>query len=132
MSNIELKNDQVSYIPIVTRDAAGDVVSAASGDVDSVVSSNPASLGMAIGALPTASGAYPAGAPALVLTPLVVESDSANSGGSISAQLTDTAGLPMTMAYLFDIVQDLSPTNVGLDTTVIETTPQPVPTAPGP
>ena len=49
MPNIELLNDQVSFFPIVTRDAAGNVVPAAVGDVDSVVSSNPSSLGMAIG-----------------------------------------------------------------------------------
>lgn len=132
MANIELRDDQISYIPIVTRDAAGTIVPAAAGDVDSVVSSNPASLGMTIGALPAALGAYPAGAVALELTPLVVESDSGNGGGSISAQLTDSAGLPMTMPYLFDVVQDLSPSTVGLDTTAIATTPQAVPTAPGP
>ena len=132
MPNIELLNDQVSFFPIVTRDAAGNVVPAAAGDVDSVVSSNPTSLGMAIGALPTAQGAYPAGAVALVVTPLVALSNPSNGGGSISAQLTDTAGLPMAQAYLFDIVADLTPKNVGLDTTVVETTSQAVPAASGP
>jgi hypothetical protein len=132
MPNIELLNDKVSYIPVVTRDAAGDVVPAAAGDVDSVTSSNPASLQMAIGTLPNAQGAYAAGVPALVLTPLVALSNSTNGGGSIAAQLTDTMGLPMAMAYLFDIVADLTPTNVGLDPTVIETTVQAVPTASGP
>src|SRR5208337_2235780 len=64
MANFELLNDEVVMIPILTDDASGDPVPAPSGDTFTVVSSNPASLGAAI-------GATAAGNPAVVLTPLV-------------------------------------------------------------
>jgi hypothetical protein len=132
MPNIQLKSDTTYQIVIVVFNQGGGVVPATPGDVDSVVSANPTSLGMAVGALAAPAGPYPAGTPTLDLTPLVAESDAGNGGGGIAANLTDTAGLPMSMPYLFDIVKDLTPGSLGLDTTVIVTTPQPTPTAPGP
>src|SRR5579863_2371309 len=62
--NFELANDEVATVTILVRDAAGDVVAAPAGDVFSVASSNAASLGVAI-------GADAAGAPAVVMTPMV-------------------------------------------------------------
>lgn len=131
--NIELPNNEVTYIALVTRDAAGTIVPAPSGDVDSVATTGPhaASLGAAVTVMP--AGSTNAGAPAISLTPLVVESDAGNSGGSIGLTLTDTAGLPMsTPGYVFDIVVNLSPATVGLDTTDTATVTQAIPTAPGP
>ncbi len=125
MANFQLLNNEVYTFDIVDRDAAGDIVPMAAGDVASVVSSVPASVGMAI-------VLSSAGHPQLVCTPLVIQSDPGNGGGSISAQLSDSAGLPLFQAYLFDVVQNLTPTSFGLDLTSVSTAPQATPTAPGP
>jgi hypothetical protein len=129
-------NDKVTKFPLFYRDAAGNIQPAPPGDVDSVTSSAPNSLAFAIGTLDTdlTDGAvtYPAGSPALVCTPLVQLSDSTNSGGSISAIITDTAGLPMAQPRLFDIGPDTAPASLDIDTTVSESTPQAVPAPTGP
>lgn len=137
MANIQLLNNKKYSFPIVDRDAAGDIVPASAGDVDSVVSSKPASIAMAIGVVPaTNDDGTPnphAGGASLECTPLVIESDAGNGGGSIEALVTDTAGLPKFQAYLFDVVQNLTPTTVGLDLgNGVTTTSQPPPSAPGP
>jgi hypothetical protein len=111
--NFELKNDTVATIPIVTEDAAGNVVPATAGDTFTAVSSLPASLGVAV----TNN--------ALVLTPLVQASP------GLTVTVSDADGL--TAATLtVDIVPDLSPTQVVLETADATTVPQAPPTAPGP
>jgi len=133
----QLKNNEVKSFPIVDRDAAGDIVSASAADVDSVVSSKPASVAMVIGVVPALNDdGTPnphAGGPAVVCTPLVILSDASNGGGSIEALVTDSAGLPKFQAYLFDVVQNLTPVTVGLDLgSGVTTASQATPTAPGP
>ena len=120
--NYELANDTVAYIPITTLDAAGAVVPAPSGDAFSAASSNPASLTAAIGVMPAGSAIQ---GPALVLTPLVQASP------GLTVTITDTAGLTSDTQDV-DIVQDLTPKSIGLNLTGATTTPQAVPTNPGP
>ena len=48
MANFQLLNNEVYTFRIVDRDAAGDIVPMSAGDVASVVSSKPASIGMAV------------------------------------------------------------------------------------
>ena len=98
-----------------TTDAPGIVVPATPGDVFSVVSSNPASLGAAI-------GATAAGTPAVVLTPLVQASP------GLTITVSDADGLQQWV-QIVDIVQDVAPRNVVLDLADATTVPQAVPTA---
>jgi hypothetical protein len=118
MPNFELKNDTVATIPIETTDSAGTVEPAPSGDVFTVVSSAPASLGAAI-------GATAAGGPAVVLTPLVQASP------GISVTVSDSDGLQQYV-QLVDVVPDTSDTNVILDVADAVLASQPAPANPGP
>jgi hypothetical protein len=118
MANIELLNDTVATYPILTTDEDGVGVPAPTGDVFTVVSSNPASLGAAI-------GATAAGGPAVVLTPLVQQSP------GLSITVSDSAGLTVFTDGV-DIVSDLTPKAIGLDTTNVTTVAQAEPTNPGP
>lgn len=118
MPNYELPNDEVATITIKTTDIAGDVEAVDPTDVFTVVSSNPASLGAAI-------GKDAAGNPAIVLTPLVQ-----NSPG-LTITVSDSKGLKQAV-QIVDIVPDVTPTNVILDLADATQSPQAVPTAPGP
>jgi len=118
MANFELLNDEVVTIPILTDDASGDPVPAPAGDTFTVVSSNPASLGAAI-------GATAAGNPAVVLTPLVRVSP------GLSITVNDSAKLS-SYTQAVDIVADTTPQAITLDIADATEVSQPVPTAPGP
>lgn len=118
MPNFELLNDQIVTITIKTTNSAGATEPAPAGDVFSVVSSNPTSLGAAM-------GTDAAGNPAVVLTPLVQASP------GLSITVSDSAGLAQDV-QIVDIVQDLTPTNVVLDLAAATHVSQPVPTNPGP
>lgn len=118
MPNFELPNDQVVTITIKTQDASGATVPAPAGDVFSVASSNPASLGAAIGTDAN-------GNPAVILTPLVQASP------GLSITVSDADGLAAD-TQLVDIVPDVTPTNIVLDLADATHTTQPVPTNPGP
>lgn len=116
--NYELKNDTIATIGIKTTDAAGAVVPSPVGDTFTVSSGNPASLGAAL-------GADASGNPAIVLTPLV------RASPNVVVTVSDSSGLP-NVTLIVDIVQDVTPTNVILDTADATLAPQPVPAAPGP
>ena len=88
------------------------------GDVFTVVSSAPNSLGAAI-------GKTAAGGPAVVLTPLVQASP------NITITVSDSAGLVQAV-QICDVVVDVADTNVVLDVADATHVAQPVPTAPGP
>ncbi len=118
MANFELLNDEVVTIPILTDDAAGAAVPPPSGDVFTATSSNPTSLGVAIGA--TASGA-----PAVVLTPLVQVSP------GLVVTVSDSKGLS-SFALTVDIVADTTPKAIILDIADATEVSQPVPTSAGP
>jgi hypothetical protein len=118
MPNFEIPNDEVFTFTIHTATATGTIEPAPAGDVFAVVSSNPTSLGVAI-------GVDASGAPALIVTPLVQLSP------GISVTVSDSAGLAQDV-QMFDIVADVTPTNVVLDLAGGTHTAQPVPTAPGP
>ena len=115
--NFEVTNDAAAAIAIHTVDAPGDVVPAPSGDVFSAVSSDPTKMTAAIGTMP--SGPM-VGKVALILTPLV------KLAPGLIVTVTDTAAL--TMATLtVDIVADLTPKAISLDTVDAVFTPQAVP-----
>lgn len=118
MPNYELRDDTVATIPIQTTNSLGTVEPVPAGDVFSAVSSNPASLGVAI-------SKDAGGNPTLVLTPLV------QSSPNLTVTVSDSAGLAVAV-QLVDIVVDNTDTNIILDLAAATTTPQAVPTAPGP
>jgi hypothetical protein len=118
MPNFELPNDEVVTITIQTTNSAGTVEPVPTGDVFTVVSSNPTSLGATV-------GVDASGAPAVVLTPLVQTSP------NITITISDSAGLP-ALTQLVDIVEDVTPSNIILDLADATHVSQPVPTAPGP
>jgi hypothetical protein len=129
--HLALPSDDVTAIALVALDASGGQVPMPASNVSTVVTTGTfaASLGAAIGVMPGTTNA------AVILTPLVLESDAGNSGGGIGLTITDTAGLPITTgttAALFDIVVDATPAAEGLDLTNVVSTPQTAPVAPGP
>jgi hypothetical protein len=119
MANYELLDDTVAYIAINTVDAGGDVVPAPSGDVFSAAISDATSLTATIGVMP--SGPL-AGAVALVLTPLKL----AVSG--LTVTVSDSAALT-NVVLTVDIVTDLTPKSITLDTTDAVLVPQAAPTS---
>lgn len=116
--NYELPNDEVVTITIKTTNSAGMTEPVPTGDVFTAVSSNPASLNAVI-------GTDASGNPALVVNALVQASP------NISVTVSDSAGLAQDV-QIFDIVADVTPTNVVLDLADATHAPQAVPTAPGP
>lgn len=118
MPNYELPNDEVDTITIKTQNSVGTTEPIPTGDVFSVTSDKPASLGTTI-------GKDAGGNPAVVLTPLVQVSP------GITVTVSDTAGLKVA-TLVVDIVQDVTPTNIVLDTADATHVSQPVPTSPGP
>jgi hypothetical protein len=116
--DFQLANDTIATIPILALDAAGAAVPAPTSDTFSVVSSDPTSLGASI-------GTDASGSPAVVLTPLVQVSP------GLTITVSDSAGLTSD-AQVVDIVADLAPKAISLDTADATTTTQAAPTAPGP
>ncbi len=118
MANFELLDDEILTVPILTQTASGTTEPAPTGDVFTVVSSNPASLNAVI-------GTTTAGAPAVVLNALVMASP------GLTVTVSDSAGLAI-FAQIVDIVPDNTPTNIVLDFAHAVAAPQAAPTAPGP
>jgi hypothetical protein len=118
MANYQLKNDAVDTIPILVRDAAGDVVPAPASDVFTVTSNNPLSLNVVM-------GQTAAGNPAVVANALVQVSP------GLSFTVSDSAGLKAFDEGL-DIVADTAPAAIGLDLANVTSATQAVPTAAGP
>ena len=115
MANFELANDEIATIPILTDNAAGLPVAPPAGDTFTAVSSNPASLGVAVIASPAA----------VVLTPLVQLSP------GLTVTVSDSAGLS-AFTQIVDIVADATAKAITLDIANATEVPQPVPAAPGP
>lgn len=107
----ELPNDVVRTIPIVSRDAAGDVVPAPAGVIYSAVSSDPASLNVVINGSNLVMNAMVRGATGLSVT---VDDD----GPLAAFVLSDVS-----------IVSNVTPTSVDLDVVNQSDVPQAVPTA---
>lgn len=130
--NIGLQSDQVTFIHLSAFSASGAMVPNPSGDVDTVVTTGTfaASLAATVDVMP--AGEPTAGEPAVKLVPLVQKSDATNNGGNIGLAITDSAGLTQTLTKNFDIVLDLAPMSVGLDTSNSATQSQPLPAATGP
>lgn len=118
MPNFELPNDEVVTITIKTTTSSGSVVPVPSGDTFTATSSNPASLGVAV-------GTDASGAPAIVLTPLVQASP------GLTVTVADSSGLAQA-SQIVDIVADVTPANVVLDLADATHTSQAVPTNAGP
>lgn len=118
MPNYELPDDEVLTVTIKTTNTAGATEPVPAGDVFTVVSSNPASLGATI-------GTDAAGNPAVVLTPLVQASP------GLTITVSDSSGLTQAV-QIIDIVQDVTPKNVVLDFVDATSVPQAVPANPGP
>lgn len=94
-----LDNDKIYNIPLVDKDASGNIVPMPSGDVVSVATSGP--FASSLNAVLDANGT------SVDVAALVVESDAGNSGGGIGLVLTDSSGLSEDSAskgLMFDIV----------------------------
>lgn len=116
MPVLNLLNDTIATLPIITEDSAGAAEPYPSGDTFSAVSSNPASLTASVVVVsPTQSN--------LVLTPLVQLSP------GLTVTVTDTSGLPPEILTV-NIVADTVDTQIALGTVAVVA--QPVPAAPGP
>ncbi len=124
MADFQLLNNEVYDFPIVTRDAAGDIVPANAGDVDSVATTATA--------IAATLGTMPGGGPSCHIVPMVQMSDSTNGGGGLVVTITDSDGLPMAGVPTFSVSPSLAPASVGIDMTGVVTTSQAVPTATGP
>ena len=121
VANIELANDEILIIPILTDDAAGVPVPPPAGDTFSVVSSMPASLSAVI----DMTTLTPPGTPGVKINALVQVSP------GLSFTVSDSAGLT-TFVQGVDIVADTTPAAITLDIAHEVMQSQPVPTAPGP
>lgn len=106
-----LPNDVVRTIPIVSLDAAGDVVPAPAGVVYTATSSDPASLNVAI------NGSN------LVINALV------RTASGISVTVDDDGPLAAFVLADLSIMEDVAPTSVALDTVNVTDTAQPRPAA---
>lgn len=120
MSTYKLPNDKIADIMITTINDQGVLVPAPEGDIDSVVSSDPASLGAVIGTMP--SGPF-AGKPSLRINAL-----RKGPVAALTATITDSAGLLMDVVDI-EIVENLTPKAIALDFVDAVLTPQPVPPA---
>ena len=105
----DLKNDSIDTIPIMGRDAAGDLVPLPAGTTPTVVNADPASLNAVV----TGSN--------LVLNALVWPV----AANGIRVEIDDGSLTPQVM--IVTIVDDLAPTSVGLDLANVTPASQPVP-----
>ena len=118
MPVLNLLNDTIATVPITTEDSAGAVEAYPTGDTFTAVSSNPASLGVAIVVVsPTQSN--------FVLTPLVQVSP------GLTVTISDSSGLPPEILTV-NIVDDTVDTQIVANLGAVTTVAQPVPTATGP
>ena len=120
VANIELANDEILIIPILTDDAAGVPVPPPAGDTFSVVSSSPSLM-----AVIDTTTLTPAGTPGVKINATVQVSP------GLTFTVSDSAGLT-TFVQGVDIVADTTPMAITLDTAHEVMQSQPVPTAPGP
>ena len=110
MANYQLANDAIVAFPILTANAAGDLVPAPSGDTYNLT--NVASeLNAVIG---TVDGT-PAGAPSVNVNALVAAT---TVGSPVSFTLNDTFGLK-SVTEMIDIVADVTPTQLEIGTPVV-------------
>ncbi len=120
MANIELANDEVLIIPILTDNSAGVPVPPPSGDTFSVVSSSPSLM-----AVIDTTTLTPAGTPGVKINATVQMSP------GLTFTVSDSAGLT-SFTQGVDIVSDTTPSAITLDVAHEVMQSQPVPTAPGP
>lgn len=118
MANFPMKNDLVYFWPIHVANAAGQIVPADPADVFSANSSNPTSVGVAVG--PDANGAT-----CLIGTPAV------QGTTGIVLTVSDSSGLKV-QEITVDVGPDNVATQIEIDTVDFTTTTQAVPAAPGP
>lgn len=120
MANIELPNDEVLIIPILTDDTAGNPVPPPAGDTFSVASSSPS-----LTAVIDITTLAPPGTPGVKINANVQVSP------GLSFTVSDSAGLT-TFVQGVDIVADTTPKAITLDFAHEVAQPQAVPAAPGP
>lgn len=128
MANTGIMFDKIGFLPLTlseTVNGVTTVVATPPDDAFSVVSSG-ASLAMTIGLDPAGSGAT-----GVILTPQVMESDPANSGGGFTGNVTDSAGDVALVIGPFDITPEPVVPSITAGTLSFSANPTP-PTAPGP
>jgi hypothetical protein len=113
MANFELPNDEILTITMKATNSAGAFEPIPSGDVFTVVSSDPASLNAVM-------GTDAAGNVAVVVNALK------QAASNVTVTVTDSAGLTAA-TQIFDIVTDATPTALALDLVDATHVPQPVP-----
>lgn len=114
MANYSLANDDVQTIPIMGKDAAGDLVALPAGRTPTLVNSDPASLNAVINGTD------------LVINALV------DTASNITVEIDD--GTLQPFMFVIDIVEDVAPTSVALDLSSVTHAPQarPTPATPAP
>lgn len=120
MANYELVNTNVDDILITVIDDAGDKVAAIAGDTYAVVSSDPAMVNAVIGTMPSGSDA---GAPSLRINAVKRLSKT-----PVTATVSDVDGL-RSFVLVIDVVNDVTPKALDLDTVNVIHTTQDIPPA---
>ena len=115
MPNRELENDKEYVFPIIVDDEAGDPVPAPAGDTFQGTSSDPNAVAVSID-----TETLPNGQPGVRCKPMQ------RSAPAISITVADTAGL-QSYVFIVDVVEDLGPKMIDVDTMHPVTIDQPVP-----
>ena len=110
---ISLPNDVIRTIPILAENNEGVKEPAPAGDVFTATSSDPTKLNAAI-------GADAGGNPTVMINALV------RTASGLTLTVSDSAGLK-SISDTVTIVEDVTPTQLGLDEASATDVPQPVP-----
>jgi len=110
MALYKLPNNVVRTFPIISKDAAGDVVPAPAGVVYTAVSSDPASI------------------QAVIVDNTVVVNALVRAAADVSITVDDNGPLA-AFTEIMDVVDDVAATSVALDEVNVTDVPQAVPAA---
>jgi hypothetical protein len=118
--NYELANDMIDDVPIMVTNNACNKVAAPAGDIFTVVSSAvpPVFVNATIGTMPSGPNA---GSPSLRINALKILSTATET-----LTVSDADGLQVAVLPV-DVVEDLTPKTITLDTVDVVHTPQPRP-----
>lgn len=119
MANLELANDEVLYVPILTDNDAGVSVPPPAGDTFFGASDDATKFTVTVGPIP--AGLSGAGQIAAIFTPLVT-----TTSAPVGYAISDSSGL-VKFTGMADVVTSTTPKSITLDFANEVHVPQPVP-----